>query len=146
MCIRDSEKLEEALGKILKEKGKTLCTAESCTGGYIAHKITSISGASAYFMGGIVAYDNAVKINQLQVQPSTLEQHGAVSEETVIEMVKGAINLLKTDLAVAISGIAGPTGGTPQKPVGTIWIAVGDKNNIKSYKLNLWKDRIKNIE
>ncbi len=142
----ENEKLEEVLGKILKEKGKTLCTAESCTGGYIAHKITSISGASAYFMGGIVAYDNAVKMNQLQVQSSTLEKHGAVSEETVIEMVKGVIKLLKTDLAVAISGIAGPTGGTPEKPVGTIWIAVGDKNNIKSYKLNLWKDRMKNIE
>ena len=142
----ENTKLEEAVGQLLKEKGKTLCTAESCTGGYIAHKITSISGASSYFMGSIVAYDNAVKMNQLQVQSSTLEQHGAVSEETVIEMVKGALNLLKTDLAVSISGIAGPTGGTPQKPVGTIWIAVGDKNNIKTYKLNLWKDRMKNIE
>ena len=142
----EDEKLESAVGKLLKEKGKTLCTAESCTGGYIAHKLTSISGASAYFMGSIVAYDNAVKMNQLQVQPSTLKQHGAVSEETVTEMVKGALNLLKTDLAIAISGIAGPTGGTPDKPVGTIWIAVGDKNNIKTYKLNLWKDRMKNIE
>ena len=142
----EDENLESAVGKLLKEKGKTLCTAESCTGGFIAHKITSVSGASSYFMGSVVAYDNAVKINQLQVQSSTLKQHGAVSEETVTEMVKGALNLLKTDLAVAISGIAGPTGGTPDKPVGTIWIAIGDKNNIKTHKLNLWKDRMKNIE
>ena len=138
--------LEEVLGRLLKEKRKTMCTAESCTGGYLAHRITSISGSSAYFMGSVIAYDNQVKINQLNVNESTLETHGAVSEQTVTEMVKGALELLQTDIAVSISGIAGPTGGTPDKPVGTIWIAVGDKNRIETHQLNLWKDRIKNIQ
>lgn len=141
-----TETLEAAVGKILVEKGKTLSVAESCTGGLLGHKITSVSGSSRYFMGGVIAYDNYVKINQLQVSPKTLEEHGAVSEEIVKQMVKGALKLLKTDIAVSVSGIAGPGGGTPEKPVGTIWIAIGDKNNIKTYQLNLWKDRIKNIE
>ena len=142
----EKEKLEEVVGRILIEKGKTLATAESCTGGFLAHKITSIPGSSAYFMGSVIAYSNAVKINQLQVKSSTLKMHGAVSEETVKEMVQGALDLLKTDIAIAISGVAGPGGGTPEKPVGTIWIAIGDKNNTKTYQLNLWKDRMKNIE
>lgn len=142
----EKDTLSEAVGKILKEKGKTLSTAESCTGGFLAHQLTSISGSSAYFMGSVIAYDNQVKINQLKVKEETLANHGAVSEQTVIEMVKGALKLLQTDIAVATSGIAGPTGGTPDKPVGTIWIAVGDKNSIKTRQLNLWKDRIKNIQ
>jgi nicotinamide-nucleotide amidase len=111
-----------------------LATAESCTGGFLAHKITSIPGSSAYFMGSVVAYSNTVKMNQLNVKPSTLEKNGAVSEETVKEMVQGALDLLKTDLAIAISGVAGPDGGTPEKPVGTIWIAIGDKNKTKTYQ------------
>ena len=142
----EKDTLSEAVGKILKEKEKTLSTAESCTGGFLAHQLTSISGSSAYFMGSVIAYDNQVKINQLKVKEETLANHGAVSEQTVIEMVKGALKLLQTDIAVATSGIAGPTGGTPDKPVGTIWIAVGDKNSIKTRQLNLWKDRIKNIQ
>jgi nicotinamide-nucleotide amidase len=142
----EKEKLEEVVGRMLLEKGKTLATAESCTGGYLAHKITSIPGSSAYFMGSVIAYSNAVKMNQLNVKPDTLKNHGAVSEETVKEMMQGALDLLKTDLAIAISGVAGPDGGTPEKPVGTIWIAIGDKNNTKTYQLNLWKDRMKNIE
>lgn len=142
----EKEKLEEVVGRILKEKKKTICTAESCTGGFLAHKITSISGSSAYFMGSVIAYDNAVKMNQLQVNPTTLETHGAVSEATVKEMVTGALDLLKTDIAISISGIAGPGGGTPEKPVGTVWIAIGDKNKTQTYQLNLWKDRMKNIE
>ena len=142
----EKEKLEEVVGKMLIEKGKTLGTAESCTGGFLAHKITSIPGSSAYFMGSVITYSNAMKMDQLQVKSSTLKMHGAVSEETVKEMVQGALGLLKTDIAVAISGIAGPGGGTPEKPVGTIWIAIGDKNNTKTYQLNLWKDRMKNIE
>ena len=142
----EKEKLEEVVGRMLLEKGKTLATAESCTGGFLAHKITSIPGSSAYFMGSVIAYSNAVKMNQLNVKPDTLKNHGAVSEETVKEMMQGALDLLKTDLAIAISGVAGPDGGTPEKPVGTIWIAIGDKNNTKTYQLNLWKDRMKNIE
>lgn len=142
----EKEKLEEVIGRMLIEKGKTLATAESCTGGFLAHKITSVPGSSAYFMGSIISYSNEIKMNQLNVKPSTLEKYGAVSKETVKEMVQGALDLLKTDIAIAISGIAGPDGGTAEKPVGTIWIAIGDKNNTKTYQLNLWKDRMKNIE
>ena len=142
----EKENLQEVVGKLLIQQKKTLCTAESCTGGFLAHKITSVAGSSAYFMGSVVAYSNEVKMKQLKVKSSTLEKHGAVSEKTVKEMVAGALKLFQTDIAVAISGIAGPGGGTPEKPVGTIWIAIGDKNKTKTYQLNLWKDRIKNIE
>lgn len=138
--------LSTELGQLLIKKGLTLATAESCTGGYLAHLITSISGSSAYFEGGIVAYSNTIKVNQLNVNPATLEQYGAVSEHTVREMVKGTLALLETDLAIAISGIAGPTGGTDEKPVGTIWFAVGDASRIVTYRLNLSKDRLRNIQ
>lgn len=142
----DDETLEEALGKILKEKGLTLGTAESCTGGYIAHRLTSISGSSAYFWGSVVSYDNGVKMNSLGVKSETLKTHGAVSEQTVKEMVAGAIATLGVNVAIATSGIMGPTGGTDTKPVGTIWVAVGNKNEIKTHKLSLTKNRLKNIE
>jgi len=142
----DDEKLEEALGKILKEKGLTLGTAESCTGGYIAHRLTSISGSSAYFWGSVVSYDNSVKMNSLNVKTATLETHGAVSEQTVKEMVAGAISSLGVDVAIATSGIMGPTGGTDEKPVGTIWVAVGNKSEVKTHMLSLTKSRSKNIE
>lgn len=141
-----NDNLETALGRMLVEKKLTLATAESCTGGFLAHKITSISGSSAYFQGSVIAYANAVKMNQLKVSKATLKQHGAVSKETVTEMVKGAINLLGTDIAIATSGIAGPGGGSPEKPVGTIWIAVGNKDKIKTKLLSTGKNRLKNIE
>ena len=102
----------------------TLSTAESCTGGSIAALITSVPGSSEYFKGGVVAYSNEVKMNMLYVSPETLQKYGAVSRETVIEMVQGVMESMKTDCAVATSGIAGPGGGTPEKPVGTIWMAV----------------------
>ncbi len=143
---RDTTTLEAAVGALLKAKGKTLGTAESCTGGYLAHKITSVSGSSAYFKGSIIAYANEVKMAQLGVKESTLIEHGAVSEQTVQEMVIGALSALKTNLAIAISGIAGPSGGTPDKPVGTIWLAIGDKDTIQTRKLNLGKDRMRNIQ
>jgi nicotinamide-nucleotide amidase len=108
--------------------------------------ITSIPGSSAYFQGSIVAYANTVKENLLQVSSETLEQHGAVSEETVTEMVAGAIKLLGVDIAIATSGIAGPGGGSPEKPVGTIWMAVGDEKRTMTRKLQLTKNRLKNIE
>lgn len=138
--------LEVALGKLLKEKGLTLGTAESCTGGYVAHLITSVSGSSAYFMGSALTYSNELKMKLLGVKEETLIQHGAVSEETVREMVAGAVKLLGTDIAVATSGIAGPTGGTPEKPVGTIWLAVGNSKRIVTQKLSLGKDRMRNIQ
>ncbi len=123
-------KLEEQVGELLKAKKLSLSTAESCTGGGIAALITSVPGSSEYFNGGIVAYSNEVKKDLLHVSAETLAKHGAVSRETVVEMVKGAMNTLKTDCAVATSGIAGPGGGTPEKPVGTVWIAAAYKNEI----------------
>ena len=123
-------KIEEELGSALRAQKITLSTAESCTGGSIAALITSVPGSSAYFKGGIVAYSNEVKENLLHVSPETLEKYGAVSRETVMEMVTGAMKTLKTDCAVATSGIAGPGGGTLEKPVGTIWIAVAYKDEI----------------
>ena len=142
----ETETLEEVLGRKLKEKGAMLGTAESCTGGYIAHKITSIPGSSAYFGGSVVAYSNQLKTNLLNVDAETLQAHGAVSEETVREMVAGALETLGVDYAVAVSGIAGPEGGTPDKPVGTIWTAVGNRQEIITKKLTLTKYRMRNIQ
>lgn len=142
----ETETLEEVLGRKLKEKGVMLGTAESCTGGYIAHKITSVSGSSAYFGGSVVAYSNKLKTNLLNVNPETLKAHGAVSEETVREMVAGALDTLGVDYAIAVSGIAGPGGGTPDKPVGTIWTAVGNREEIITKKLTLTKYRMRNIQ
>ena len=122
--------IEEKVGELLKSQKMTLSTAESCTGGGVAALITSVPGSSEYFKGGIVAYSNEVKTSLLHVSPETLEKHGAVSQETVIEMARGALDALKTDCAIATSGIAGPGGGTPQKPVGTIWMAVACKGKI----------------
>lgn len=122
--------LEKEIGCLLRSANLTLSTAESCTGGGVAARITSVPGSSDYFMGGIVAYANEVKRELLHVSMETLEKRGAVSRETVIEMAKGAMKTLKTDCAIATSGIAGPGGGTLEKPVGTIWIAVAYKNEI----------------
>ena len=138
--------LEVIVGELLKKKNLTVSTAESCTGGSIAARLTSIAGSSEYFNGGIVAYSNEVKMNLLHVSPETLEVYGAVSEQTVIEMVKGAMKALKTDCAVATSGIAGPGGGTPEKPVGTVWIAAGYKNEIRTYRQETNRGRAMNIE
>ncbi len=142
----DDIALEEAVGKMLLEKGLTLGTAESCTGGNVAKMITNIPGSSAYFQGSIVAYSNTIKQNLLHVSEDTLKQHGAVSKETVTEMVSGAIKTLGVNVAIATSGIAGPGGGSPEKPVGTIWMAVGDEKRTMTHKLQLTKNRIKNIE
>ena len=124
----------------------TLATAESCTAGNIAAVITAIPGSSHFYKGGIVAYNNEVKINLLGVSPQTLEEKGAVSEETVIEMVKGAMKSMNSDCAVATSGIAGPTGGTPVNPVGTVWIAAGMKDRIITLKVSGDEGRKRNIE
>lgn len=138
--------VELLLGQLLGKKKLTLSTAESCTGGSIAARITSIAGSSAYFKGSVVAYSNEVKTSMLHVSAETLEKHGAVSEETVIEMVKGVMNALKTDCAVATSGIAGPGGGTQEKPVGTVWIAAAYKNEIRTMKQETNRGREMNIE
>ncbi len=138
--------MQVVLGNLLKKKGKTLATAESCTGGHIAQLITSVPGASAYFYGGVVSYDNSIKQQVLQVQPEILAEDGAVSRETVIEMAEGVLQLMNTDYAIAVSGIMGPEGGSAGKPVGTVWIAVGDKRNIEAVRLHFRFDRQKNIE
>lgn len=139
------EPLEAVIGKILLEKKLTMATAESCTGGYIAHLITSIAGSSAYYKGSVISYANSVKLDLLHVQPATLEQFGAVSQQTVTEMATGLITELKTDFALATSGIMGPGGGSEEKPVGTVWIAVANKDRVETYKLNLRFDRQRNI-
>lgn len=120
----DNDSLEEVVGQLLKDHNLTLSTAESCTGGYISHLITSIAGSSAYYNGSIISYSNEVKVNSLGVKQSTIDEFGAVSRETVIEMAEGVRNKLKTDCSIAVSGIAGPEGGSDDKPVGTVWIAV----------------------
>ena len=140
------ENLAMVVQKILKEKNKTIGTAESCTGGYIAHLITSNSGSSVGYKGSIISYANDVKENILGVTDKTLRTVGAVSEETVIQMVKGAIEKLNVDFAVATSGIMGPDGGTDEKPVGTVWIAAGNKGKVKTAKLAFRFDRERNIE
>jgi len=139
------EGLEIVVGRILKEKRKTMGTAESCTGGYIAHLITSIAGSSAYYKGSIISYANEVKETLLNVPHDTLASHGAVSQETVTEMVRGAIKQLNVDYALAVSGIMGPDGGSEEKPVGTVWIAAGNIEKTETLKLNLRFDRQRNI-
>jgi len=116
--------LEDRIGSLLVKQGLTLATAESCTGGLVAHRITNVAGSSAYFVGGVVAYANEAKETLLSVQAATLAAHGAVSEETAREMARGVRQRLGADLAVAITGIAGPTGGTPDKPVGLTYVAL----------------------
>ncbi len=138
--------IEEAIGLLLKEKNLTLATAESCTGGYVAHKLTSVAGSSAHFRGSVVAYDNAVKQSVLGVRPETLAAHGAVSEETVREMAEGARRVLGADIALATSGIAGPGGGTADKPVGTICIAVADADGTVSRRFQFDRGRELNIQ
>lgn len=142
----DDEELEAHVGALLKQKNLMLGTAESCTGGYIAHRITSISGSSSYFKGSIIAYCNAIKRDMLAVPADILETCGAVSQETVEQMVRGALKSLSCDVAISVSGISGPTGGTKDKPVGTVWIAVGDRSRISSKRYLFTKDRIVNIK
>src|SRR5207244_2797047 len=132
--------------RLLTTRKQTVSTAESCTGGYVAHLITSIAGSSNYFHGSVVAYDNEMKRNVLGVDPDILTSDGAVSEETVKSMIKGAIGTMKTDFAIATSGIMGPGGGSDEKPVGTVWIAAGDAHEIIARKLWFRFDRQRNIE
>ncbi|MDR6782564.1 nicotinamide-nucleotide amidase [Pedobacter africanus] len=138
--------LEKALLKIMEKKKLTLSTAESCTGGHIAQLITQHPGCSAVFAGGAVTYSNALKMSVLGVKASTLDAHGAVSEQTVKEMALGAIHHFKTDYAVAVSGVAGPDGGTEQKPVGTVWIAVANQDRVTARLFNFSGRRAQNIE
>lgn len=142
----DQTTLEEAIGQLLKEKNKSIALAESCSGGYVQHQITTIPGSSEYFQGGVVPYHNDHKINVLGVKEETLVAHGAVSEATVREMAENVRKLFKADIGAASSGIAGPGGGTEEKPVGTVWIAFADGDKTITKKLHLTKNRKLNIE
>jgi nicotinamide-nucleotide amidase len=141
----EKQTLEEVVGLELNHRNQTLSTAESCTGGYIAHLITSISGSSQYFFGSIVSYANEVKQNSLDVSPVAIKVHGAVSKQVVEQMAKGVKTKLNTDFSIATSGIAGPLGGTSEKPVGTVWIAVSGPKRTISEKFNFGNHRTRNI-
>jgi len=138
--------LPKLVSRLLRNSSKTLATAESCTGGFIAHLLTKEPGASDFFIGSIVSYANQVKKELLSVKEETLSQFGAVSEETVIQMTKGALVALGTDYALATSGIMGPDGGSPDKPVGTVWIAAGNRERIITHTFSFRHDRLLNIE
>lgn len=142
----DDKTLQEAVGDLLLRYGRTVSTAESCTGGAIASLLASVPGASAYFEGSVVSYSNEIKTSVLGVEADTLQNKGAVSERTVIEMVAGALRILKTDYSVAVSGIMGPAGGSSEKPVGTVWLAAGNQNKTKTLRIHLRYNRAKNIE
>ena len=142
----DDVPLEVLIGQLLIKNGATLATAESCTGGNIAHQITKVAGSSSYFKGSVVAYSNEVKINVLGVCSEDIEKFGAVSKEVVEQMAVGVRRLMKTDFAVATSGIAGPSGGSDEKPVGTVWIAVSSSTGTVSREFRYGNVRLQNIE
>jgi nicotinamide-nucleotide amidase len=141
----DKDSMEAVVGKLLREKHFTLSTAESCTGGYVAHLVTSIPGSSDYFTGSVVAYSNRIKQEFLGVSEQSLINFGAVSEQVVREMAEGARKRLNTDVAVSVSGIAGPDGGTADKPVGTVWIAVASSHGTIAKKFLFGEHRGRNI-
>lgn len=130
----DDENFASVVGKLLRNKSATLATAESCTGGELGHQITEISGASDYYLGGVITYSNQLKEQLLGVSADTLANYGAVSSKTAQEMASGCRKLFKSDFAIATTGIAGPTGGTEEKPLGTVWIAIASKNGVVSQK------------
>ncbi|MGV3601031.1 MAG: competence/damage-inducible protein A [Dyadobacter fermentans] len=142
----DSDELETIIGTLLMQNNATVGTAESCTGGYVANQITSVSGSSRYYEGSVVSYSNAVKMSVLGVSPATLEAFGAVSEQTAREMAEGARRVLNTTFAISTTGIAGPDGGTPEKPVGTVWIACATPEETFTQLLTLRNNRKINIE
>ena len=129
-----TDSMQKVIGKTLKERGMTVGVAESCTGGFLASLFTSQPGASEYFYGGVISYDNSVKMNVLGVEKEVLEKYGAVSQECAEQMAAGARRVLGTDYAIATTGIAGPDGGTPEKPAGTVWIAVASPEGVTSKK------------
>lgn len=141
----DEETLEMAIGRLLRKKHATLSTAESCTGGYISHLITTVPGSSDYFIGSVIAYDNIVKTGILNIPQETIMKHGAVSFETSQSMATGVREILETDYSIGITGIAGPAGGTDEKPVGTVWISVASPKSIITEKFVYGFDRMLNI-
>ncbi|MEA3426223.1 MAG: competence/damage-inducible protein A [Bacteroidota bacterium] len=146
LVVAEDLTMEQVVSRMLKERGQTLSTAESCTGGYIAHLLTSHPGSSAFFTGSVVSYDNRIKQKVLQVSEETLQTVGAVSEATVIRMATSVREIMQTDYAIAVSGIMGPDGGTPEKPVGMVWVAVAGENRIETRLFQFRYDRKRNIE
>ncbi len=142
----DDDTMPVAVGRMLTKEGLTLGIAESCTGGYLSHLMTTVSGSSTYFEGSVIVYSYDLKEKLLGVSKKMLDTEGAVSERCVREMVTGTLDTLNVDIAIAISGIAGPLGGTPEKPVGTVWIAVGNREETIAYKIGIDRGRLKNIE
>ena len=140
------EPLEITIGKYLRARGLSLATAESCTGGLIADRVTNVPGSSEYYVGGVVAYAYEAKVALIHVSWDTLRRHGAVSRETVIEMARGARHALETDIGMAVSGIAGPGGGMPGKPVGLTWIGLSDGDFEEAWSYVWDGDRIQNKE
>ena len=141
----DEVSLEQVVGELLVKSGKSVSTAESCTGGYVAHLLTSIPGSSCYFKGSVVSYANEVKTQWLSVDEKTLNEKGAVSREVVETMAATVREKMHTDYSVAISGIAGPDGGTPEKPVGTVWIALADESGVYAMRYHFGEHRGRNI-
>jgi nicotinamide-nucleotide amidase len=141
----NEEPFQVVIGKLLKDRKQTMCTAESCTGGEIAHLITGVSGSSEWYKGSVVAYANQVKTDFLGVEPGLISKHGAVSEEVVRAMAEGALQRFSADYAVATSGIAGPNGGTESKPVGTLWMSVSSSHGTVAEKVQFGNDRTINI-
>lgn len=140
------EKMEEVVGKLLMRKQKKVCTAESCTGGYIAHLLTSIPGSSAFYDGSIVSYSYKAKEDLLAVNGRALIENGAVSEEIVLQMAKGALEKIGADYTIAVSGIMGPGGGTAEKPTGTVWLAAGNRDKLLTRKMHFRYERTTNIQ
>jgi len=138
---RGEDTLEKLIGDKLRSLKATVCTAESCTGGYLAHRITTVPGSSDYFMGSIIAYDNDLKVSLLNVDKNLLQEYGAVSEKVAVAMAEGARDRLKTDYSIATTGIAGPAGASPGKPVGTVWIAIAGPERTYSTLLKLGTER-----
>lgn len=146
MVGEETDTLETVVHKLFTDRYLTLATAESCSGGALAAKIVSVPGSSVYFKGGVVSYNNEIKNKMLGVSEETLRKYGAVSRQTAEEMAQGCLEKMKVDYAVATTGIAGPTGGSDEKPVGTVWIAVAGKNGVSAHKYQLGNDRPKVIE
>ncbi len=142
--------LEIVVGRLLKQRGMTLAVAESCTGGLVSHRITDVPGSSVYYQGSVTAYSNEIKERVLCVQPGTLEQHGAVSAQTVREMARGVRDLFRADVGLAVTGIAGPDGGTPEKPVGLVYVALAaaDGERVERFVWNgdRWDNKARSAE
>jgi len=146
MVVDEDLTMQQVVGRILASRHKTMGTAESCTGGYVAHLVTSVPGSSVYYKGSVISYANELKHEILGVDSQIINQYGAVSKETASQMVKGALRVLKTDYALVTTGIMGPDGGTAEKPVGTVWIGVGNAGKTETHHFHFRFDRQRNTE